>query len=230
MGRVVLLHLHVEVELSHRREVIDLHLISARKIGPAHFGGDLHQPFGATGIEWIIKKATLLILIRLGRHDRVAVVHASQGHGVVLAERDAADEALGFGGMPARSSTGQQALGASRLHRGAAIGATQPVAIAVIPDRLIDGGLPAAQIGGFLLFESQALSGLRAASGPPLQPRSAEGMHKEIEQAGEAHTNDGIPSAALAVTLHLKAVIQQAGHREARGAESIALTFQVIGV
>ncbi|CAI8155103.1 MAG: Uncharacterised protein [Synechococcus sp. CC9902] len=38
-------------------------------------------------------------------------------------------------------------------------------------------------------------------------------MDEEVEQTGEAHANDRIPFAALAIALHFKAMIQKAGHR-----------------
>ena len=102
VSRVVLLHLHVEVELGQGREGVDLHRIGSGDVGPAHFGGDLHQPFGAAGIKGIIEQPALLVLIGLARNDCVAEIHAGQGHRIVLAEGDAADEALSFGRMPAR--------------------------------------------------------------------------------------------------------------------------------
>jgi len=52
-------------------------------------------------------------------------------------------------------------------------------------------------------------------------------MHEEIEQAGEAHAHNRIPGAALAVTLHLEIVVEQAGHRQASGLEGIGLGLMV---
>ena len=115
--------------------------------------------------------------------------------------------------MPARSSTGEQALGACGLRRGAAVRATQAVAIAVFPDSLIDGRFPATQVLRLTLFERNTFLGVGTSCLPPLQPGSAEGVHKEVEQSGEAHTDDRIPGPALAVALHLELVVQQTGHR-----------------
>ena len=114
-------------------------------------------------------------------HDRVAVVHAGKRHRIVLAEGDAADEALGFGGVPARGCSGEQALGAGGLHGGAAVGAAQAVAIAVVPNRRIDDLLPAAQEFGLLCLEGQAFGRVGPARFPPGEPGSAKGVHKEVE-------------------------------------------------
>ena len=219
----MLLHLHVEIELGQGREVVDLYRIGPRNVRPAHFSGDFYQPLGATGIKGIIEQAALLILIGLARDDRVAIVHAGQGYRIVLAEGDAADEALGLGGMPAGGGAGEQALGAGRLHGGAAVGPAQAMAIAVVPHRLVDTLFPAGQVGRFLGLEVQALHGVGPAGLPPLQPGGAKGMHKEIEQAGETHAHDRIPSPALAIALHLKAVVEQAGHGQAAGFEGFVL-------
>ena len=54
-------------------------------------------------------------------------------------------------------------------------------------------------------------------------------MNEEVEETGEADAHDRIPLAALAVAVHLKAVIQQAGNRQGRG-PSIGLALVVAGV
>ena len=111
--------------------------------------------------------------------------------------------------MPAGGSTGEQALGACGLDRGAAVWTTQTMAVAVVPDRLIDDLLPAAQVSGFLLLEAKTLLGFRATGFPPAQPFRAEGMDEEVEQTGEADANDRVPFTALAVPLHLKTMVEQ---------------------
>ena len=52
-------------------------------------------------------------------------------------------------------------------------------------------------------------------------------MHKEVEEPGEAHPHDRIPGPALAVALHLKAVVEQAGHGQAAGLEGFVLGLEV---
>ena len=132
--------------------------------------------------------------------------------------------------MPAGGSTGEQALGASRLHGCAAVGTTQAMTVAVVPDRLIDDLLPTAQVSGFLLLEAQTLLGIRPASLPPAQPFRAEGMDEEVEQTGEADANDRVPFTALAVALHLKTMVEQTSNREGACTEGIGLSFLVAGV
>ena len=83
--------------------------------------------------------------------------------------------------MPAGGSTGEQALGAGRLHGGAAVGPAQAMAVAVVPHRLVDDLLPAAEVAGFLHLVGQALRRVWPTSLPPLQPGAAKSMHKEIK-------------------------------------------------
>ena len=104
------------------------------------------------------------------------------------------------------------------------------MAIAVIPHRFVHDLLPAAQILRFLGLEGAAFLGFRSAGLPPLEPGGAEGVHEEVEQAGEAHAHDRIPGAALAVALHLEAVVQQAGHSQAAGGEGLFLSLVILGV
>ena len=126
--------------------------------------------------------------------------------------------------------SGQQALGASWLHGGAAVGAAQAMAVAVIPNRLIHHLLPAAQVVSFLGLEGTAFVGVGSAGFPPTQPVAAEGMHEEIEQTGEADAHDRIPFAALAVALNLEAVVEQACHRQGCSPEGIGLSLLVAGI
>ena len=116
------------------------------------------------------------------------------------------------------------------VNRGAAVGTTQTVAVAVVPDRLIDDLLPALEVSGLLFLVLTALIRLRPAGFPPGEPAGTEGMHEEVEQAGEAHANDGIPFTALAIALDFKAVVEQTGHRESTGAEGIRLRLLVLGI
>ena len=110
------------------------------------------------------------------------------------------------------SSTGEQAFRPCRLHRGAAVRATQAVAIAVLPDCLVDGRFPATQVFRLTPFERKTFFGVGTTCFPPLQPGGAEGMHEKVEQSGEAHANDGIPGPALAIPLDFKLVIEEARH------------------
>ena len=132
--------------------------------------------------------------------------------------------------MPARAGARQQAFGARRLHRGAAIRPADAMAVAVLPDGFIDRLLPAAQVSGLLLLELATFLSVGSARLPPLQPGGAEGMHEEIEQAREAHPDNRIPQPALAITLNFEVVVEQAGHRQARCPEGIRLVLFIVGI
>ena len=69
------------------------------------------------------------------------------------------------------------------------------MAVAVLSDRCLDDNAPAVQVIGLQLLEYPALSAIRAAISEPLEPISAKCMNAEIEEAGEADTNDRIQLA-----------------------------------
>ena len=87
--------------------------------------------------------------------------------------------------MPARGGAGEEALSAGGLHGRAAVGTAQAVAIAVVPNGLVDDLLPAAEVRGLFGFEGAAFFAVGAAGFPPGQPGGAKGMDKEVEQAGD---------------------------------------------
>ena len=104
------------------------------------------------------------------------------------------------------------------------------MAVAVIPNSFIHHLLPAAQVVSLLGLEGTAFVGVGSAGFPPPQPVAAEGMYEEIEQTGEADAHDRIPFAALAVTLHLEAVVEQACHRQGCSPEGVGLSLLVAGI
>ena len=97
VGGIVLLHLHVEVELGQGGELLNSDAVCAGQVGPGHFHGNFHEPFGDAVVEGVVEQVAVFVFVGLGGHDGVAVVEAGPGNGVVFAEGDATDESLGFG-------------------------------------------------------------------------------------------------------------------------------------
>ena len=69
------------------------------------------------------------------------------------------------------------------------------MAVAVLSNRGFNDNPPAVEIVSLQLLKDSTLCAIRAAIGKPLQPLSAKCMHAEIEEAGEADTNNRIKLA-----------------------------------
>ena len=209
MRCVELLNLHVEVELGLDREPADVDLISAGNVGPAHLGRDLYQPLGAAFVERIVQQTAILILIGLSRNHAVAVIHAGQGHRIVFAEGDAANEAGCLGRVPARGCASQQRLCSGGLNRGVAVGNFEFVAAAVFGDRLFNDTLPTGQIVSLQLFEDAALGTFRPTISPPLQPLGAKCVNAEVKETGERDTHDRIQLTGPLIAGLFEFMVQQ---------------------
>ena len=131
--------------------------------------------------------------------------------------------------MPPRAGPCQQALGASRLNSGAAVGDLETVVGAILLHCVLHHLAPAKKVVRLLIQEFATFSVVGSSFLPPVEPWCPEGVNKEIEETGKAHPHDGVHLTAMAVALHLKAVVEQHRRRQRRGSEGLLLSLLVLG-
>jgi hypothetical protein len=110
------------------------------------------------------------------------------------------------------------------LNGGGPVRNTQPVTSAV----LLHGGLNNAPPEG----EVDSLSIVvvlitRATIGPPLQPGSSKPSDKEVEQASEGDTNDGVDLAAVLVAIFIELMVKQRTSAQCSSLEGVGLGLLV---
>ena len=153
------------------------------------------------------------------------------GHqGVVDAQGDPTDEALSFGRMPAAGGACEQALGASRLDGGDAIGDADAMLFAVGNHATVGGTSPELKEATLLKLKQLGRAGTLAATHHPLQPLVPESMYEKIKQTSKADTNDWINAAAVLVPFMDELVLEESSDLEASSIESRLLSFSVVGV
>ena len=130
--------------------------------------------------------------------------------------------------MPARGGAGQQGLGACRLNGGHPVGNAQATGLAELTDGGLDFLAPEGQVASLSTFEAQTFSGAGATVEHPLQPLSTEGLHEEVEQAGEGDTHDRVDLTGVGVALVLELVEEQSSNLEGTSAEGVSLLLIIL--
>ena len=111
--------------------------------------------------------------------------------------------------MPAGGGSSEETLSTSGLDSCRPVGTTETVFLAVFSHGVFNNTTPTTQILSLSTGKDVTHNGVWATLFPPLKPFGTKAEDKEIEQTGEADTNDRVYRTAVAITLNSKLMMKK---------------------